>query len=313
MGTEPLLQRHETCETFACFGSTCSVIVAGDALGVTAAEAAAGARDRLLAWHHQFSRFEPSSELSRVNSDPRETVPVSPMMARLADAIEAVGTLTAGLVDATLVAEIERAGYTAHLEAPTLSLADALELAPARRPGTASSTGGWRAIRVDHRAGTVTRPPGVRLDSGGVAKGLFADVLAEELAAHPSFAIDCGGDIRWGGTERAPREVRVASPFDGRILHAFTLDRGAVATSGIGKRLWLDGDGRPAHHLLDPGTGRPAFTGLVQVTALAATGLVAEALAKAALLAGPEAGRGWLMRGGLLTFDDHDYRILEPQ
>ncbi len=313
MGTEPLLQRHEARETFDCFGSTCSVIVAGDTGAVTAAAAAAAARDRLLAWHYQFSRFHPASELSRLNADPRETVPGSPMMARLADAIEAVGTLTAGLVDATLVAEIERAGYTDHLAPPALPLAAALELAPARRAGTARPSGGWRTIRVDRAASTVTRPPGVKLDSGGVAKGLFADVLAEELAAHPSFAVDCAGDIRWGGTERVPREVRVASPFDGRILHAFHLDHGAVATSGIGKRLWLDHAGRPAHHLLDPGTGRPAFTGLVQVTALAATGLVAEALAKAALLAGPEAGRGWLMRGGVMTFDDHDYRILEPQ
>lgn len=313
MDTARLLARTEAQETFECFGSTCAVLVSGDANGRSAADAAAATRRQLLAWHGQFSRFEPDSELSRLNADPRETVPVSPMMARLADAIGAVGALTGGLVDATLVAEIERAGYVGHLDGPALPLAEALALGPERRPATPRTRPGWRSIKVDPLAGTITRPPGVKLDSGGVAKGLFADALADDLGAHASFAIDCGGDIRWGGTDESPREVRVASPFDGKILHTFRLAAGAVATSGIGKRLWLDDNGQPAHHILDPATGRPAFTGLVQVTALAGNGLVAEALAKAALLAGPEAGRGWLMRGGLLTFDDHDYRILEPQ
>jgi FAD:protein FMN transferase len=313
MDTVRLRERPEAQETFDCFGSTCSVFVSGDANGASAAEAAAATRERLLAWHDQFSRFDPQSELSRLNADPRETVPVSPMMARFADAVTAVGALTGGLVDGTLLAEIENAGYVGHLDGPALALGEALERVGERRPAGPSLAAGWRSIRIDPRAGTITRPPGVQLDSGGVAKGLFADTLADELAAHASFAVDCGGDVRWGGTDASPREVHVASPYDGEILHTFSLAAGAVATSGIGKRLWLDHAGRPAHHILDPSTGRPAFTGVVQATALASTGLVAEALAKAALLAGPEAGRGWLMRGGLLSFDDHDYRILEPQ
>ena len=77
------------------------------------------------------------------------------------------------------------------------------------------------------------------------------------------------------------------SPFDGRTLHTFELSRTGVATSGIGRRSWLDREGRPAHHLLDPSTGLPAFTGVVQVTALAPSALEAEIRAKAAILCGP--------------------------
>ena len=59
--------------------------------------------------------------------------------------------------------------------------------------------------------------------------------------------------------------------------------------------------GRPAHHLLDPATQRPAWTGVVSATAKAPTATLAEALAKAAILAGPNAGRTILARhGGLL-------------
>src|SRR6185503_6292001 len=130
---------------------------------------------------------------------------------------------------------------------------------------------------------------------------LFADVLAGELTRYDGFAIDCAGDLRVGGP---PRRVNVASPFDGSTLHTFRLANAAVATSGIGRRSWLDGAGRPAHHLLDPATGRPAFTGVVQATAIAPTAIEAEIRAKAALLSGPEGAEPWLRHGGVLVFDD---------
>jgi thiamine biosynthesis lipoprotein len=78
--------------------------------------------------------------------------------------------------------------------------------------------------------------------------------------------------------------VHVASPFDGAVLHTFELTDCGVATSGIGRRSWLDAAGRPAHHLIDPATGRPSRTGFVQATAVAAEAWVAEVLAKDVLL-----------------------------
>jgi thiamine biosynthesis lipoprotein len=79
---------------------------------------------------------------------------------------------------------------------------------------------------------------------------------------------------------------------------------GAIATSSIVRRSWRTTDGA-AHHLLDPATGRPAWTGLISVTALAATTLDAETLAKAALLSGPDGARRIIARhGGLLIHDD---------
>ena len=296
---------REAIETFPCFGGTVTVIVAGAGPGGTAAAGARLARTRLLEWHHQFSRFEPDSELAMLNADPRETVGVSPVMARLIEAILAGAAASGGLVDGTLVGEIERAGYAEHFETEPVPLAQALTLAPPRRPATASPRARWREVLLDRAAGTVTRPPGVRFDSGGIAKGLFGDVLADVLAMHESFAIDCSGDVRLGGSARLIRPVAVASPFDeGTILHTFEVVSGAAATSGIGRRSWLDAEGRPAHHLLDPASGHPAFTGIVQASALAPTALEAEVLAKTALLRGPGAAAATLRHGGLLVLDD---------
>jgi thiamine biosynthesis lipoprotein ApbE len=145
-----------------------------------------------------------------------------------------------------------------------------------------------------------------------LAKGLFADVLAEDMASHHSFAINCAGDLTIGGAAGTMRPIVVESPFDGRPLHTFYLGRTGVATSGIGRRSWLDASGRPAHHLLDPSTGEPAYTGIVQVTALAPTALLAEIRAKAALLSGPRTASRWLPNGGVIVFDDGSHEVLEP-
>jgi thiamine biosynthesis lipoprotein len=303
---------REAIEEFDCFGSRCGARVIGCGRAGTAREAAALTRRTLLVWHRRFSRFLADSELSQLNGDPRETVPVRPLMARLAQAVRNAGLLSGGLVDATLVGELERAGYAHDLRQPTLALADALERAPARRPAGAAAVRRWREIDVDLQESTITRPPGLMLDSGGLAKGLFADVLGELLASHPSFAIDCAGDLLIGGAARTPRPIIVESPFDARTLHTFELSHIGVATSGIGRRSWLDHDGRPAHHLLDPSSGTPAFTGIVQVTALAPSALDAEIKAKSALLSGPQAAPDWLEHGGVIVFDDGSHRVLAP-
>ena len=269
-------------DAFACFGSRCTVIVA-DARAADARAAVAQARRRLLEWHGQFSRFESTSELTGLNDAAAETVTVSPMMRRVVEAAVTAARDTGGLVDPTLLSEIEGAGYDSQFEGEGLPIALALALAPDRAPGRPAREAGWRRVRTDRRAGTVTRPPGVRIDPGGIAKGVFADELATLLTGYDAFVVDCGGDMRLGGRLRLAREVHVASPFDDSTLHTFVVRSGGVATSGVGRRSWLDRNGRPAHHLLDPASGRPAFTGVVQVTAFAPTATEAEALSKAAL------------------------------
>ena len=297
-------------DAFACFGSRCTVIVADTRVG-DAEVAVVQARRRLLEWHDQFSRFEPGSELSRLNDASEETVSVSPMMRRIVQAAVDAARATGGLVDPTLVGAIERAGYTSHFRGDGLPLRVALALAPHRAPGRPAPESSWKLVTTDRRAGTVRRPRGVRIDAGGIAKGVFADELAALLGGYDAYVVDCGGDMRLGGRLGLSREVHVASPFDDSILHTFALRTGGVATSGVGRRSWLDADGRPAHHLLDPATGRPAFTGIVQTTALAPTATEAESLSKAALLSGPERAGEVLVHGGAIVLEDGNFIVLD--
>lgn len=320
--------RDEQAERFPCFGSNCAALVLGSGAAGSAADAVSHARRRLLCWHERFSRFLPDSELTLLNADPRSEVPASPLMARFAQAVHDAGALTDGLVDATLLAQIEQAGYGESLspgrgEDPPPGADDdpspraaatrhASTATTLRGAATASAQRNWARVYGDTDAGVVRRPAGVMLDSGGLAKGLFADTLAAELAGHAGFVVDCAGDLAIGGESGISRAVRVASPFDGGVLHTFHLRRGGVATSGITRRRWRDRHGQPAHHLLDPASGEPAFTGIVQVTALAPSTLMAEIRAKAALLSGPRRAASWLPEGGVVVLEDGTHHVLEP-
>ena len=258
---------------------------------------------RLL--HRKLTRFDQGSELSALNSEPGERCSVSPTLAVAIDAALWAARRSGGLVDSTLVGELEDVGYaTSRADLPAESIADALEMAPERAPAAPRQDSRWSAITVDSVAGVVRRPPGIRIDTGGCGKGLAADLAADRLGGYAAFVVDAGGDLRLGGEQPPERLVRIDHPLEDRPAHEFKLDHGAVATSGIKTRLWRTDEGF-AHHLLDPSTGRPAWTGLIQATSLGATALEAETLAKVAFLSGPARAREILAeRGGLIVLDD---------
>ncbi len=221
-----------------------------------------------------------------------------------------------GLVDPTLVKELERSGYRSSLDgARPASLTEALASAPPRRPARPSPVSRWREARVDEHAGAVVRPPGVRFDTGGTGKGLCADAVAHRLGSYTRYLVDCGGDIAVGGVgaELEPYEIEVEHPLTGRSLGAIRIGRGGIATSGLNVRIWQDERGRFAHHLLDPSTGLPAWTGLIGATAVGGSALEAETLSKMALLLGPAGGRRVLAeQGGVLIHDDGTVEAVGP-
>jgi thiamine biosynthesis lipoprotein len=276
-------------------------------------EAADRERAFVIDFAHRLSRFAPDSELSLLNRDRRFTVPASKLLRAGVAAGLWAAERTQGLVEPTLVQAIERAGYETSLDGVTpASLREALLAAPTRRPARPNPLSRWRAIAIDDEAGLIARPPGVMIDTGGTGKGLCADAVAYRLREYTRFVVDCGGDIAVGGVgaQLEPYEVEVEHPLTGRSIGSISLACGGIATSGLNVRLWRTPDGRFAHHLLDPSTGEPAWTGLIGATALGATVLEAETLSKMALLSGPQGARTTLAaKGGVII---HDSGVVEP-
>jgi thiamine biosynthesis lipoprotein len=272
-------------------GTDIRLLVPDDAL-------AARCRATLEHFDAALSRFRPDSELSRLNAAPHREVPASSLLRTAIQAGLMAAELTGGLVDPTLTPELEAAGYDRTRRAPELSLHKALAAAPPRRPATPSQAARWARVRVGEDS--ISREPGIRLDTGGTGKGLAADLLALQLPSSERWVVDCGGDLRVNG----PFEVEVRHPLTGETAHTLQLTHGGVATSGIDTRIWRAEDGTPRHHILDPSTGEPAWTGVIGATAIAPTALEAEALAKAALLSGPAGAGRWLRPHGGITFLD---------
>jgi FAD:protein FMN transferase len=297
-------------ETFPSMGGVAMVRLESAALDRPELEhLAAGIHAQLESIESVLTRFRPGSELNALNADPRRVVAVSPLLRRTVAAARWAAERSDGLVDATLLGELERHGYEESWDASRRAdIEDALAAAPPRRPGGPARWHGEERLGLDD-VGRVVREPGVRLDPGGVAKGLAADLVARTLPAGVRYAISCGGDVAVGGG--APWEVAVRSARSDAEVHRLRVPSGGVATSGIAARIWRRPDGSFAHHVIDPATGRPAWTGLVAVTAVAGSALEAEVLAKSALLSGPLGARRLLRRrGGVLQHDDGRIEIV---
>lgn len=249
----------------------------------------------------QLTRFDPASELCALNDDPAPRRRVSVALGSAVAAAVWAAQRTGGLVDPTMVEALEDGGYAASRAGmKPADLDAALADAPPRAPAAPSPGGAWRDIHVSDDLLTVTRPPGLRIDLGGVGKGLAADAAARVLTGADRFVVDCGGDLAVGGAtvDRRPWNLDIRDPRTGGTAQTIRMGTGGIATSGLDVRLWRTADGSPFHHLLDPSTGRPAWTGLIAATAIAPSAMEAEADAKAAFLAGPAAAERLLARGG---------------
>jgi thiamine biosynthesis lipoprotein len=277
-------------ESFPALGSTVRIaITAPDARGLLAR-----ARNAIRDFEACASRFRPDSELCALNADRRAVVPAS---RQLRDAVRAAlwaAERSGGLVDPCLLDALEAAGYLRSLARVELTPLSEVKSSRTGHPARPHRAARWRQVRVDDRRGTIERPPGLRLDLGGSGKGHVADRVAGMLGSARSWVVDAGGDVRVGGEH----EVHVAHPLGGPPAARLRLSDCAAATSSIVRRSWRNEDGAIAHHLLDPATGRPVWTGLLAVTALAPTTLEAETLSKAALLSGREHARRILARHG---------------
>jgi thiamine biosynthesis lipoprotein len=303
---------------FPCMGCEFRLLIGDPAQPglAPAAQAAERARAWLQACDERLSRFRDTSDLVLLNNDPSPVVHARPLLIKAVEAAVWAAERTGGLVDSTLAGEIEAVGYRSSLAgAIPIPLGEALPSAPPRRAAGPSPRASWRHVQVDRTEGTISRPPGVRIDSGGVVKGLAADLVAVLLEGYSRFAVDAAGDLAIGGARATtnPYEVEVEHPLTGEHVHTVPVSRGGIATSGLNSRMWRREDDSIAHHLLDPSTGEPAWTGLLMVTALGDSALEAETLAKWALLSGPEGARRVLERhGGLVVHDDGDVELVGP-
>lgn len=257
---------------------------------------------RLFAsFEKRLSRFDPHSELSRLNASQQEAFPASPT---LLDAVEVAlwaAQVTGGLYDPTILNDLKQAGYDRSFEQinEVASLDGRASVSGnGQKPPSVARPYSYRSIHLNRARREIYKPAGLGLDLGGMGKGWTVDRAADRLQGLGPFLVNAGGDIF--GYQTPPGQkgwpVDLIHPRrPEKSMARLFLHHQALATSTIARRRWLR-HGRIMHHLIDPRTGQPAQTDALSVSVLADRTVVAEIYAKVALILGVEAGLNYLQK-----------------
>ena len=245
----------------------------------------------------RLSRFDTGSELSQFNDCTSDQFRASPDMFEAVQAAIWAAQATSGIYDPTILDSLERAGYDRSFEQIKtsvpyqLSETENLSEAPA-----APRLFSYRDITLNVFSREISRPPGLRLDLGGMGKGWAVDRAADRLQGTGPFLINAGGDLFAYDAPDGGRgwTIDLVQPLrSGLVMASLRLKHQALATSTIVKRRWSQ-NGRFMHHLIDPRTGQPAVTDSLSISVTAERAVLAEIYAKVALILGAEAGMDYL-------------------
>ena len=225
------------------------------------------------------TRFEAGSEVMQLASQVGVPVRVSTLLYEAVQFALALAQESEGAFDPTVGYAMETRGFNREYRSgqPIQSSID---------PEISVS---YRDVRLDADRGTITLLRPVILDLGAVAKGLAVDLAARELRRFQNFAIDASGDLylagrnpdgeRWSIGIRHPRRAS-------DLIDSLRVSERAVCTSGDYERRSSNDNG---HHILDPRRGSPANS-VASVTVVAPNAMLADALATAAFVLGPQEG-----------------------
>jgi thiamine biosynthesis lipoprotein len=247
----------------------------------------------------RFSRFLPASEVTALNRSAGEWISVSEDLMEMLQLSLRYYQETKGIFDPSILSDLKRVGYERSMDdiranGVSSSFAPSRTLQPA--------FGKMELDLIDKR---VRLPYGLEIDINGVAKGWIVN-KADQLLNHyvPVCGVSAGGDILFIGqpADGMDWDVYLEDPRDpSQTITQLHLPNGAVATSSIMKRSWVQGK-YTRHHLIDPRTGDPARTEWLSVTVICPNIIEADIYAKTILIGGWNAAKNFLEINPNATF-----------
>jgi thiamine biosynthesis lipoprotein len=229
-----------------------------------------------------FSRTNPQSALSSVNSAAGERVEVDEELARFITLALKYCEKSGGLFDITMGSVVRTWNFRAGLSPDQKSIDEAL------------SHVDFRSVHVEGRTVWLDDPQAT-IDLGGIAKGYIADKILELLAGHQvqSGLVNLGGNVAvlgekpdgqaWSVGIRLPE----SSLYQGgnKAFASLSVRDASVVTSGIYERAFMR-EGRLYHHILDPRTGYPAQSDLLGATVVSRRSLDGDGYTTALIIMG---------------------------
>ena len=261
---------------FDAMGTRAHVVV----VGPDAANLLQTAIERIAQLESMWSRFQPTSDISRLNrSGGRPTAVAAETIGLVAHGV-AAWRLTNGTFDPTMVTQLASLGYDRSFADLVDSASNGDSCTPVDNTESTPSCGD---IMIDHERGEVVMPAECGFDPGGIGKGLAADLVTRQLidAGAWGVLVNLGGDLAVKGLPPQGVEwivtIREPSVTSVELATARLRDSG-MATSSSSKRRWTSGASEH-HHILDPTTGNSATSNAVLATVIAGEAWWAEVLA----------------------------------
>ena len=230
-----------------------------------------------------MSTYKPDSELSQLNRAPVQTWhSLSAELASIIGLARSINSETAGAFDVTVGPIVNLWGFGPEVvEIPATDRIDELMA----RVGN---------DKYELQADRLYKHADVYIDLSGIAKGYAVDRVAGylEQRGYDEYLVEVGGELRASvsGPSSEPWRVAVERPdtTSRTVYRVLPVTNGAVATSG-NYRNFVDIDGTRYSHTIDPSTGWPVADAIASATVITESAAVADAMATALLVMGPDA------------------------
>lgn len=239
--------------------------------------------------NYVMSLFQPDSELSRFNAyKGADWFAVSKDLTGVVGKAKQVSLLTGGAFDITVAPLVNIWGFGPEKRSGKIPTAEQVKKAQAEM-GT-----DFVLVRNEPPALKKLRPS-ISIDLSAIAKGYCVDAVSGwlEQCGISDFMVEIGGEIRTVGAKpgNASWLIGVEKPIaSGRAVQAvIELGGRAIATSGD-YRNYFEADGKRYSHIIDPLSGKPLSHNLVSVSVVEESCTMADALATALMVLGPEQG-----------------------
>jgi FAD:protein FMN transferase len=219
---------------------------------------------RMLQFQSDYSRFDASSYIGRLNHDKRINDPPAELVHMLLFARD-MHRATDGIFNISVGSTLGKLGYGT------------------AQSGTHLKSEFWDGVVID--TAHITIPRTSEIDLGGFGKGWLIDQMGEllERRGYDAFIINGGGDILVRSD--SPVELALEHPTDPtQRIGTSRITRGALAVSSTKKRVWKKGD-TPHHHIIDPRTDASSASAIAATYVRADTALIADVMATVLLIA----------------------------
>ena len=292
-------------------GSCMNTEITYRAFGENAASAVTEAKAALLRLESILSRFMPGSEVSMINQNAgKGYVNISSETFEVLSCASRLSKISEGLFDITVGPLVDLWRYNHSFQVPedeeirhALSLVNYRDL----------------MLNPEEQSASLRRAE-QSIDLGGIGKGYISDCLVKTLQNYGvvSAFVNIGGNVSTLGNkpDGSYWSVGIRHPrYSGCLIGAVKVTNQAVVTSGDYERYFVDGTGKRRHHIINPTTGYPVESGLISVTVVAESAMVADGLSTSIFAAGMDKGLGYLTRfpGVDAVLVDNNQRVFITQ